>query len=60
MLGHYQHASETPFKWCFAGRPVLACILWYLDPLSSHQLKLSGSAYAAKSGFLTFQGGHIA
>ena len=44
-----------PFKWRFAGGPMLARILWYLDPLSSQQLKkpqtwaplakLSGSAH---------------
>ena len=57
MLGHHRHTSEMPFKWRFAGGPMLARILWYLDPLSSHQLKknvvkvisplakLSGSAH---------------
>ena len=24
MLGHHQHASETPFKWRFAGGPMMA------------------------------------
>ena len=24
MLVHYQHASETPFKWRFAGGPMMA------------------------------------
>ena len=24
MLGHYQHTSETPFKWRFAGGPIMA------------------------------------
>ena len=24
MLGHHQHASETPFKWRFAGGPNMA------------------------------------
>ena len=24
MLGHHKHASETPFKWRFAGRPMMA------------------------------------
>ena len=32
MLGHHQHASEIPFKWCFAGGPMLARLYWYLDP----------------------------
>ena len=27
------------FKWRFAGGPMLVRILWYLDPLSSQQLK---------------------
>ena len=24
MLGHHRHASETPFKWRFAGGPMMA------------------------------------
>ena len=24
MLGHHWHASETPFKWYFAGGPIMA------------------------------------
>ena len=24
MLGHHRPASETPFKWCFAGGPLTA------------------------------------
>ena len=40
MLGHHRHASETPFKWRFAGGPMMArFIYWYLDPLCPHQLK---------------------
>ena len=30
---------KTPFKWPFAGRPMMAHFLWYFDHLSSHQLK---------------------
>ena len=26
MLGHHRHASETLFKWCFAGRPMIGRI----------------------------------
>ena len=26
MFGHHRHASETPFKWCFAGGPMMARI----------------------------------
>ena len=26
MLGHHQHTSETPFKWRFAGGPMMACL----------------------------------
>ena len=33
MLSHHWHASETP------GGPMMADLLWYLDPLSPHQLK---------------------
>ena len=39
MLGHYRAASETPFKWRFTGGPMMARLLWYLNPLSPHQLK---------------------
>ena len=38
MSGHHRHDSETPFKWRFAGGPMLVRILWHLDPLSSYQL----------------------
>ena len=43
IMGHHRHVSDTPFKLRFAGGPMLARILWYLDPLSSHQLKKSQS-----------------
>ena len=26
MLGHHQPASKTPFKWRFAGGPMMACL----------------------------------
>ena len=39
MLGHHRPANEMPFKWRFAGGPIMAHLKWYLDPLSSHQLK---------------------
>ena len=26
MLGHIRPASETPFKWRFAGEPMMACL----------------------------------
>ena len=39
MLGHHRHANETPIKWHFVGRPMLVRILWFFDPLSSHQLE---------------------
>ena len=35
MLGQYQPASETPFKWRFAGAPMMAHFKWYLDPFFS-------------------------
>ena len=34
MFGHLWRASETSFKWHFVGRPMMARLLWYLDPLS--------------------------
>ena len=39
MLGHYQHTSETPFKWRFAGGQIMARLKWCLDPPSPHQPK---------------------
>ena len=33
ILGHHWHASETLFKWRFAGGPMIAHLKWYLDPL---------------------------
>ena len=56
MLGHHRHASETPFKWRFAGGPMMARLKLHLDSPSPHQLKtlvkvgpplikLSGSAH---------------
>ena len=38
MFGHHRHASETPFKWRFAGGPMMAP-KWYLDPPTPHQPK---------------------
>ena len=39
MLGHYWHASETPFKWHFVGVLIMTRLYWQLDPPSPHQLK---------------------
>ena len=40
MSGYHRPASETPFKWPFAGWPMMARFKCYMDPLSSpHQLK---------------------
>ena len=33
MSGHHQHARETPFKWRFTCRPMMARLWCYLDPL---------------------------
>ena len=33
MLGHHRPASETPFKWRFAGGPMMARFFWILFPL---------------------------
>ena len=32
MLGHHWHASETPFKRCFAGGPLMARFYLYFGP----------------------------
>ena len=37
MSRHHQPASETPFKWRFAGGPLMSCLYWYLDPSSPNQ-----------------------
>ena len=34
MLGHHPQASETPFKWRFAGGSMIAHLYWHLDPPS--------------------------
>ena len=56
-FGHHWVASETPFKWRFAGGPIMARLELRLDPCFPHQLsvqqirvgppltKLSGSAH---------------
>ena len=54
MLGHRQHASETPFKWRFAGGLMMTRLQCFLDPPTPHKktskvgpplTKLSGSAH---------------
>ena len=41
MLGHHLHPSETPFKWRFAGGPMMArfCDIWILSPLKKEKKK---------------------
>ena len=39
MLGHHRHASETPFKWRFAGGPMMDHLKWYLGPPTPLQLQ---------------------
>ena len=40
LFGYHRPASKTPFKWRFAGGPIIARFQCYSDPLSSpHQLK---------------------
>ena len=63
MLGHHWPVRETPFKWHFAGRLLMACYYWYLHPSSPHQTKkkhvkigppltkLSGSTHAKRMNF---------
>ena len=41
MVGHYRHASETPFKWRFAGGPMMALFSGFSILSPSHQLKKS-------------------
>ena len=35
MLGHHRPTSETPFKWCFAGGPMMARFECYLTLVST-------------------------
>ena len=56
MLGHHRHASETLFKWRFAGGPMMDRLWWYLDSptlinkkkvkVGPPRTKRSGSAHA--------------
>ena len=50
MSGHHKHASEAPFKWRFAGGPMMAHLLCYLDPPSPHQLKKQQQKKPVKVG----------
>ena len=34
MLGNHRSVSETPFKWRFAGGPMMSHFKWHFDPLS--------------------------
>ena len=41
-LGHHRHPSETPFKWRFAGGPMMAHFfsdMWILSPLKKRKEK---------------------
>ena len=38
-LGNHRPASETPFKWRFAGGPMMAHLLLYLYHVSRHEQK---------------------
>ena len=63
MLGHHQHTSKTPSKWCFAGGPMMAAYsgIWIFPPLKLKKqqkktvtagptlTKLSGSAHCPAS-----------
>ena len=52
-VGHCRTASETPFQWRFAGRPIIARFWWLLSLAPLQKLirvgplltKLSGSAH---------------
>ena len=39
MLGHHRLASETPFQWRFADRPIIARFWWILMPRSPKKPK---------------------
>ena len=52
MFGHHRPVSETPFKWHFAGGPMMVRFLWYLDPLSSHQLNKCCQSLTKIAGIL--------
>ena len=39
MSGHHRPTSETPFKWRFTDRLMMASFQWYLEPLFPRQLK---------------------
>ena len=39
MLGNHRHANETPFKWRFAGGPIMAWLSLYLDHIYPIKLK---------------------
>ena len=32
LVGHHRHANETPFKWRYAGGPVMVCLQSRLNP----------------------------
>ena len=71
MMDHYWPASETPFQWRFAGRPIIAGFWWSLGPLSPKKktnfffirvgpplTKFSGSAHAKYHKFKLLGGSH--
>ena len=33
MVGHYRHASETPFQWRFADGSMMTHFKWHFGPL---------------------------
>ena len=38
-VSHYRPASETPFQWRSAGRPIIAGFWWFLEPRSPQKTK---------------------
>ena len=40
-LGYYRLACETPFKWRFAGRRIIAHFWWSLEPRSPKKTKIN-------------------
>ena len=50
IIARHRHASETPFKWRFAGGSLMARWLWYFDPSSPHHSKKKKKKNLVKVG----------
>ena len=64
MLGHHRYASETPFKWRFAGGPMIACLYsirrFSIEPCrnsppwSIHKLALGAFTHGLETGVRSY------